>query len=393
MRALGRLMRLAQFDFAFAQFCDVTVRHQPLAVRQRYPADLQMASVTVDLPKAHTGAEKSRHLGVDKGLDLAGRNIVAIVHHAPADRVAHGVNVVEHILGEVVEFAGGWVDVQQTAIGIEESYAVRQIVENLAQALALLFQRVARRPQLHFVPQRFGHVDMNHQPLAVRQRFPIRSEPLASWQLPGAGKRLAGAERLGARLDVFFNRRVGAFHPAVFEMPAIRVSQVVELTERLVGKFGRGGGRGVEQDQVQVGLADHDAVGDIVDDRLQQSALAHQRLIAGFLLLTQAGAFHRHRRLIGEGGDQIDLPLGERPRRGAANADHRDGVAVAQQGHGERGGRPRGALADGLKWHSVQSGRPDGGIGSGPDFARALGLGLVQTPSGGEPPLVVPPAI
>src|ERR1019366_4673005 len=119
----------------------------------------------------------------------------------------------------------------------------------------------------------------------TRQWLPVRFEPPPLRALPGARERLAGQEWRGACFDVFFDRRVGAFHAAVPEMPAVSILEIAEPAALFVRKFGNCGTRRVEQHQVEIGLADHDAVGDIVDDRLQQGPFAKQGLVAGLLLL------------------------------------------------------------------------------------------------------------
>ena len=54
-------------------------------------------------------------------------------------------------------------------------------------------------------------------------------------------------------------------------------------------------------------------------------------------LVEQAHVLDRDHRLVGEGGDQLDLLLGERPDDVARQGDHADHRTAAQQGHAEHG--------------------------------------------------------
>src|SRR5262249_1322914 len=62
-------------------------------------------------------------------------------------------------------------------------------------------------------------------------------------------------------------------------------------------------------------------------------------------LLEQSHVLDRDHRLVGEGGDQLDLLVGKRPHLGATNHENANGLVLPQQGSGENGPEAEAARA------------------------------------------------
>jgi len=117
-----------------------------------------------------------------------------------------------------------------------------------------------------------------------------------------------------------------------------RLAQYVAVLEKDLAVDGLAQPRGAFEHGVEHGLDVRGGVGDHAQDvrsgRLLGQAV-RQLLVALLQLREQAHVLDGDQRLVGEGLQERDLALAERPGFGAADRDGADGAAVAHHGHAE----------------------------------------------------------
>jgi len=207
MRVLGRLMRVAYFDFTLAQCRDVAMQREAPAVRQRNPMNVKVTPVTIPFMLMPLVFEEHRHKIFVFGLErVAGdRDLTGL--KLPAQTVANIDYFGELIAREPIEFVAGGIQVQYLAVGGVKADAVRQVVQDGVQPFAFLGQRVAGLLQGLFLMLQLGDVAVQDQQAVVGQRQPVDLDVLP---VPGHAHplpRLAGMILRHDRADVFLKRR------------------------------------------------------------------------------------------------------------------------------------------------------------------------------------------